>query len=407
MVNGNLTASGLWITRAMRVKSDKVYDLVVIGDEPAGLWCLRRIQEVHDRLTRSRHPKIPRFAKPNLGWISAGRNHPVAIPTLVAKQFGIRTPYPWSFEIATPKRTFLWDKETIQKMFPEISIPTTSAKPSAEMMSALRYVLRTHPEILGYASGIWRFFGAAEPISPERMIWASLLCHSLCWWDAGEKLDSVDALEKADSSTPFLSITADKNWKIEWEGKAILAKSVLWNTAHETETASAAEFPVVIPTQVSALPSNPSPLILYFDTEEIPEARTEVWPFEISVPRKPQDDQTSSVRFWIRDEIDASSKNLTDRMHEGVKRAQHLFPYLDVKSASLKEDAKLRRFPLSTFSIHDPGRSRVYHLPPSHLCHLTYPLGTLKGAREVLHAVLGRTKMKWARKEASAKAAEL
>jgi hypothetical protein len=391
----------------VRGKTDKIYDLVVIGDEPAGLWCLRRAQDIHDRLTRSRNPKIPRFPKPALAWITYGKSLPVALPTLVAKQFGLRTTQPWHLEIATPKRTFLWNKENIQQKFPEISLPSHALKPTSENLSALRYCLRVHPEILGFASGIWRFFGAAEPISPEGMIWTALLSHSLVWWEAKEKLDFVDTEDCAEGTDPTLTRLADKNWKVEWQGKSLIAKSVLWNPPKlEPGVATSAEFPVSFLVDTDELPAKLPPIILYFDTEEIPEPQTEVWPFEIGVPKTAEDKKTL-LRFWIREPMDTPREIIEKRYRAGLERVQQLFPHAKVQNAIVRENERRPRFSLSTFTTEDPIRARVFTLPISYQCQFPYPMGTLKGARKVLREVLGRTRVKWVRKEAAAKGAEL
>src|SRR5688572_12550005 len=88
-----------------------MFDCIIVGDEPAGLWFLNRY---HELLGNS----VP---APRLGWLSfTTRPTTVPVPVTIAKSYGIKVKDEWAAEIITPKETLVWDKASIQKRFPEL-----------------------------------------------------------------------------------------------------------------------------------------------------------------------------------------------------------------------------------------------------------------------------------------------
>ena len=151
------------------LSSQDVFDCVIIGDEPAGLWLLQKYLSLHRQLEQDSHPKAPKLKTPRLGWIRFSRvTSAVALPVAAARAFGIEVVKPWSAEIVTPDKTMTWQPSTISERFPELPREISQrlfkslGPPTAQQLSAIRFALRAQPELLSWAGGLWKYFGRSE-----------------------------------------------------------------------------------------------------------------------------------------------------------------------------------------------------------------------------------------------------
>lgn len=92
------------------------FQCVVLGDEPAGLWILRRLREL--------------APEARLGWVSYEQiPPPVCVPVSLARPFRLKELGPsWSAEIVTPSRTLPWSAEALRAAFPELPPISTTAR---------------------------------------------------------------------------------------------------------------------------------------------------------------------------------------------------------------------------------------------------------------------------------------
>src|SRR4051812_34151963 len=89
------------------------FDCVVLGNEPAGLWLL-------DALDKQQNLK--------LGWAREQEPHSdflmrkLAVPTPVARAFGLSTEPAWNPELIFPGRSFEWNQEKLKSLCPELAL---------------------------------------------------------------------------------------------------------------------------------------------------------------------------------------------------------------------------------------------------------------------------------------------
>jgi hypothetical protein len=421
---------------------EQQYDLIVVGNEPAGLWLMRRWLMA----AKSAHLLTPRLL-----WIRLGKCEPVAIPTPIARAFGIEGSSPWSAQIVTPQRTLSWDPATIQELFPHLprDLKNRFSKgdwaPRSQEKASLHYTLRAQPELLTWATGLWRAVGRAENVSAETAVWAALLAHSFVWWNAEEALSTkkiekitIDPSKKPGETPLQLSFPRGgppivaEIFQLGQQLRKVSAKKWLWNstwrqmqwltTADEQATAATSfpvsrfvEFPFEVLADTEGVRSGTSPLTLYFDTEEIPEERSEIWPIFLY-----DEDSKKKLQVQVSCNYSLSLETVAEQSREALKRLRTLFPMLLRHERSvfpplavetcLCEESRMKTLQSLEWSSRETFRySRIdtrtkvknlFALSPSYRCFLPYPLGPLQGAKEMLREWIGRKNRIWVEKNA-------
>lgn len=401
--------------------SASLYDLVVLGDEPAGVWLLH---ETHARLTRAGR-------QPRLLWLSLrrGSDHPVCLPAFVAKEMNVLgDKKPWAPGIATPKRHFLWASHDLKHEFPHLPdrlvadepVPTGFPELRHRDWSALRFAIRQHPELLSFAGGVLRFLGRSPKLQPETLVASALACRDLVWWNPYEELPpSVErrSISSQANAISELKIARDglvdvtllgldriqaNRWVLNcswalWTAIAWRCESFLDLIPIRDDLRSGRSLiPVDLVVESSAVPIAMTGLTAVFDTEEIPDTQREVY----FVENHPAAGKHRRLRLWVSADHRLSLEAATDDLATGIGKLKKLLPPLEQRTLSTSvplfletcHSDEMRRDYLESFeseliesydlaSIRAHTRHpNVAALAPSLQCHLPYPLGPLRNA---------------------------
>lgn len=176
------------------------FQAVILGDEPAGLWLARRLQQLDAQRPAGTAPM-------RIAWISFSDSpERVCVPRAAALPFGLSVGDPWSPELVTPRRSLPWEESSLTHLYPDWPArcldpnPIQSLfEPRSQQLAVSRHLLRAHPELLSYASGLWKFLGRTSHLQPEMLVLGSLLATELTWWDAASE---VPPKSRASNSHP-------------------------------------------------------------------------------------------------------------------------------------------------------------------------------------------------------------
>lgn len=412
------------------------FHCVVVGNEPAGLWLLRRLAGATDE-----------SGKPlQCAWIRMTPDpQAIPIPTCAAPEFGISLTGPWHAELVTRRRNLEWKPDAIQAAFPglpkalwekPVSGPGFLARPGA--LGAHRKALEKHPELLSFASGIWKALGRTPHLQPEVLLWSSLLATELGLWTPtdglGENLTVIRASEwenplEETKSAPQGSLSLKfrdlkpivaRHWVLNLPFRSfrrLSAKSdglSRWLTTDAEVGANRALYRFRIKAEGTAIPAAVPPMAVAFDAEVIPDWDTELWPFRVD-----RDGETAWIELTASAPPGVPLDAVLDRFRDGMRSLGRLFPFLESSVQSFSaplsldscydeearagvaqalEDQSIELY--ANTSLHAVTRHKsLTALFPSLHCGLPYPLGPLSVARRVATEILGKPK---AREAASA-----
>ena len=131
-----------------------------------------------------------------IAWISFSDSpERVSCSSRCGAPFGLSVGDPWSPELVTPRRSLPWEESSLTHLYPDWPArcldpnPIQSLfEPRSQQLAASRHLLRAHPELLSYASGLWKFLGRTSHLQPEMLVLGSLLATELTWWDAASEV---------------------------------------------------------------------------------------------------------------------------------------------------------------------------------------------------------------------------
>jgi len=410
------------------------FDFLIIGNEPAGLWLARRLREECASET----------TPPRIGWVDLGPAPETFFPEKVASLFQlpqVDSSTLFSPDIISPERTLSWREETLSELFPELPstllgsyAPKLPLTPTSAEMSALRFALRAHPELLPLAGGLWKRLGRAPNLHPETVLAAALLCTKLrVWYPAQDLPNGIDVFRLDPVTNPLTGFTPSKTGEIsiQFQGlPPLLSKKWILNVPfselrllakNAPELAASLHgnpamrshlglFGLDLEIKRDGLPRNLSRLTTVLETESIPDLDEEVWPLQIHT----ENDRTK-VTLWATAPQDVSLECTLDQFRKGLGKLNHLFPFLadSVDSLSLPlgmescfdDEARENAYRLIearhwecyqavSFQIQSraPGLDSFF---PFLNCHLPYPVGPLVAAQHWLTETLrGRKKLR-------------
>ncbi len=405
------------------------FHCVVVGNEPAGLWLLKRLAGATGE-----------DGKPiKCAWLRlSGDPQAIAIPAFAATEFDIPLASLWHPELVTRRRNLEWSQRSIQAAFaglPEIlwEKPVAgsgfSMRPGA--LQAHRKALEKHPELLGFASGIWKALGRTPQLQPEALLWSALLATDLGLWNPTDTLpDCVSQLEANERENPLeeakslaagglslkfqgLTPIVSRHWVLNLPYRAFALLSSQsdalskWLTADEKAGAHRSLYHFQVKAAGLVVPLAVPPLVVAFDAEVIPDWDTEIWPFRVV-----------RANHSVTLEVTASAPPgvpldaILDRFRGAMKTLTRLFPFLpgsvqsfsaplslescydqparDSVAQSLDEDS-IELY--ANTSLHTVTRHKsLTALFPSVQCGLPYPLGPLAAARRIALDILGKPK---------------
>ena len=406
------------------------FECLVIGNDAAGLWLLTKLYQAYE--ARNESP-MPRMA-----WVDLGASPRVSfLPVPIAENFGIKTTEkPWSAEMIVPGGSFLWDQASLVEKFPHLQFDKLRAglfTPGLQQFTLAHQAIKSYPELLDYAGGLWKIFGRARSPQPETVLLGALACTELVHWNPIADIPAaIQKIEVTSQTTPIEEFRVLKHGIISVKFKdaaPILAKKVIFNAplwqlaeifqGHDnffhllnidhTLVSKRAHYAFKITAEKAAIPCTLKPLSLLFDVEEIPDVETEVWPFYYS-----ETETAKELTLWATGPREISLEALQDRFRGAVGRMNRLFPFLNSSilqfqvplgpetchsSETRREiETHLERHAIETYEQSWlNARTRVKHcfvLGPFLNCHLPYPWGQLELAQKLLKEILMKPKRK-------------
>lgn len=413
-------------------------DLLVIGNEPAGLWLLREFEKIYPtRNLSKRNSKQPIRTTPQLGWLKTETElSPFFLSRPIAEAFNISATSFVSPEIALPKSRLKWSLDRIIQDFPAISaqlvqnLAKNLASLKAEDCRTIQKALALHPELLTYAQALWKQLGRCRQMTPENMIWAALCSTELSYETALDLVEPILSLQtweiplraraliieevkgqEAGSKTKHFQCTLPTGEKILTQNLVFnLPLKQLFGLSNPSwrETlfsdldllSPLSHYPIFLEFSQFRLPQNISPLTLFLDQDVLPEPDREIWPMINS-----GDSQAQKITLWITNRTQFSLESISEHFKFALKRFQAQFPEalkklinqsvpLGLESCYCEEHRKnlIEMLESSSRELYSHSllqvktrKVGVYSLLPALRCFLPYPLGPLTGAREILN----------------------
>jgi hypothetical protein len=401
--------------------ANQEFDCVVFGDEPAGLWLLQSL---------ARESVVPL----KLGWIRGRSSRPVALPTTVARAFGIPTGETWSPELVFPEDSLSWTAASLRARYPDVPLVDLwdAALPSSRAhLNTARAALFRYPELVGQAAGIWKWAGKSWALSPEMMLIGSLQYLETSFWEpmchVPHEIDrwAVEAdVPVIESIKPLRagSIAVQLKEADPFFTKVFIFNSPLCDLKVSLSQLPHKEWPFDVPAlprvsqrlyrlrlqvENGVVPRGTPPICLFFDSDEIPDKDCEMSPVEFT-----RHENATQIDSWISAPQECSLELLMDRFRQGVRRLNRQMPFLPMSTIHIEaplgletcHDEERRQLALSSLEasaieIYDTTmlhartpRRGIFDLGP-HICsHLLFPLGPLSEAREIRDAILRKQK---------------
>ncbi|MBI4404627.1 MAG: hypothetical protein HY537_10720 [Deltaproteobacteria bacterium] len=401
------------------------FDFTVVGDEPAGLWCLRELARL--------------FPWARLGWVSLGvGSDNVLVPQAASQVFNLNSSVPWHPEILLRRRPITWSTETLKEVFP--SLPQSLfngdlADPylGRQMHHLADTALRKHPELVSCTAAIWKRIGRTPTLSPQSCLASTLLATEMCCWNPVVEIPStvqrmvlasdvrLAAMENR-RSINYLSFTD----QTEFSTRHLLFNHTISTGLQWTEScarfclnvdpsalARQRSYSIRLVVAPQGVPTTLQPLTVLIDTDEVPD-NSEIWPIECFK----QGDKTELI-LHVHDVYPSSAESVLHKIKNSLKRAFRILPFLtdriesfsvplDLESCGdqsmrLRAMSRIEDTSIELYSTTVLGCSTrwptAFWLAPNIHCHLPYPVGPLIVARALLRELdrrLGKRRIRQA-----------
>ncbi len=407
------------------------FRLLVIGNEPAGLWLLDALSKIE-----------PAPGEPSrLGWLCLDEApSPVCFPSALAPAFNISPGATWSAELLLPKQSVTWNQKTADKWFSSLP-PGDPAKPrdaltemmapTAAQMQAIRSIIAADPDVIGLAQGLWKALGRTQKQMPETVVHQSRFLTAMQWWSPERELPAnVEKVSLSCDANPLTAFKSRKSEGLSFHFKdhgEITARRCVLNLDLrslfslcgnqpdflsllnlEWEPASLrAMYPLRLLVESDAIPSPVSPLTLFYDTDLIPDPMTEIWPITLGPANSLRE-----LTLWANAPGLVSVEAVLDEFRKGMKRVHRLFPFINQKihqmsvplgmDSCYSEESRRKAGTLlerqSTELYHHTGFYTETRTPAIQLllpylgCNLPYPVGALVLAKKLLSTFMQKRK---------------
>lgn len=409
--------------------SERAYDLVVWGNEPAGLWLLNEYVKVASFLPTPRgKQEIP--PPPRVLWIRNEADlEPLAIPLKAARQFGISGDgalKSYSVDLVSKHRCLTWNDAAVSTFVPKAQLTEPKVNRSAIQQAILR-----DPSLLTWSAAMWKLFGRTDSLSPETQVLAALDSREWFYWEPWHHLSSMvstmvlshdgklETVEKKKDGVVGLKFTGlsevlSTRWVIN--DTCIRLSRHLEGTPYEKQWfdkplrsyVGSARYPLRLRVEKAAIPDIVPPLLVFIDEEVLPEADRDLWPTEIV---KLTD--RLEIRMWVNLPAQLSLEAALERFRDAMGRATRMFPHLGKHLFSIDpplgletchdetrrqealqslEQASVEMYQLNLLRP-DTRMKWLSHLLPFVHCHLPYPLGTLHAADELIVRWFGKKRV--------------
>ncbi len=396
------------------------FDCVVVGDEIAAVWLLRQYVELAKKEKGASEVRV--------GWIRLRPSaRPIAIPHFLREKLGLEAKPFFSPEVRTPRHDYPWSPSRILERYgfqPPAWGPLTASE-----ASQIRYCYQRFPEVFDVGAALWARFGKSAALSTEKLVESAFRLSQLSWVPLEELAPpQTTILNYPPSETPLKKIMRLKTGEISFEFAEdqpimsrhwILANSYLEHLQWKAEGFDVAQYLGIGITPPShgflefrldvdnaALSPRQAPITLWSDADQIPDAVREVWPIEL----QRMSGNTSRLIAQAPVPFPFDVDTALSQMREAIKRITRLIPWLPeclrsvefpmgIESCHSQEaraeiESRLwqnlhERYALSSLEVRTRHRG-IYVLPASYHSELPYPLGTLRGAKEILIERFGR-----------------
>jgi hypothetical protein len=404
------------------------FDLVVVGDEPAGLWLLHHYSQ-----------KMKEHGGPgSLAWISLEKDHrPRSIPSRIASAFELQVSESWNLELLSPQQNLIWHPEFLTKRYPGLPDPEQARKDSAGKRTAIedltqwdrawvaqvRKTLQRYPELYSCAQAVWKWMGRSLPTVSESQFLHAYSFYDFAYWDPSQMvpnevsrislatgLHPVEEFKAARSGSPqltfrgFGSVSAKRwVWNLPWKQLTALCRRSpqlfqLMNPAIQEACAPHCLYGLAIEAESQAVPVPMRPLSIYLEDWHIPDNQTEMWPIQLF-----SFGQTKELCVWAGAPAEVTLEATQAAFLQAAERLYRLLPHLPRMTKSLSvgldpdcsfheqtraawfEKLYEARIELYQGTVSTIGaRHSAFHLlVPAIDCHLPYPLGTLLAAKRL------------------------
>lgn len=380
------------------------FDYLVVGNEPQGLWFLTRLTHAYQKA------KAPL----KLGWLKSEQIiEKLPFPRALSNQFAIKTEGHWNIELISKEKHFIWSKESVQKKFPELFKAPITAE-----------VLYKYDDLYAYALGLWQVFGRSLSIHPTTLLKNALQCLELADWDPLNDLpDSVEQLSLGAGNTAKLD-EFKKTFKITLlDGTSLTTENLILNSSIQSNISlirnqplrekallnkntlhSKALYPIYLQAPSIAINEALKPLTLYFESLNLPNPDTEIFP----IFKYPTEDQIK-LKTLISSYKNFSSASLKTDVEKNLKVLHHLFPFLseylesctpyyahdclpeDKRTAVLQyfEENRIEKYRMS-YSHFVTKHKRIYNIGSDRGSENIYPLGALGVTRNLILEILSQ-----------------
>ena len=400
------------------------FDCIVLGDDLPGLWLLRRLQEVS--VGKARVCVIGRGQKTN--W---------SVPVAIAETYGMSSQRVLSsLEVVFPDHAYVWDPATLLAKYPElVALDAKSVLLGKKKfpLDALARILRKYPELAFTSPAMWRCFAKSVNPSIELAVLASALLTEIALVSSdsilppgtqsfvlssgnGATISHIRPLPQGKVSVQLQTgeVLATRNLVLndsysrlaEWVGK----KTESWNLLDLGDELSSrrAFFKLSVTVEKGVVPWSLRPLLFLFESDDIPDLDSEVWPVEIN----PGLDSDELV-VWVDAPTQNSQEGLQDRFKLAMRHLGKVFPFLTTGTRSIcpplgmetcysaearhrwmenLEQSRDERYERSLLG----GRTRkpfLRILSPFVRTDQLYPLGGLRAASEIAGIVWSKKQM--------------
>ena len=91
----------------------KIYDFVLLGEELAGVWLLKKLCEIRKNLSSGKRPG-KKFPKHFL-WIRTNvrSQNSYTLPAFIADSFEIELSKTWHLDLVFPNKNFAWNRDRV------------------------------------------------------------------------------------------------------------------------------------------------------------------------------------------------------------------------------------------------------------------------------------------------------
>lgn len=408
------------------------YDLVVVGDEPAGLWLLH-----HYTQSMQEHG-----GPGSLAWISLeSEQRPRSIPARIGTAFDLQISESWNLEILSPQQNLIWHPDVLRKRFKDLPEGTgdrvdksgKDKKKSAleelqtwdkAWLADMRRALVKNPELFSLSQAVWKWMGRSLPTVSEAQFANTLRFHDFAYWDPSamipkdvSRISLSTGLHPVDEfKTPrggptlvsfrgYGSVSAKRwVWNLPWKQLSALCRRSpglfqLLNPALHDASGAEALYGLRIQADAPAVPVPMRPVSIYMEDWQIPDPQTEMWPVQLF-----SFGQTKELVLWAGAPAEVSLEATQVAFRAALKRLYRLLPFLPsmTKAMSVALDSECSfheqtraawferlyetRIELYRGSVGNVGarHSAFTLLIPAIDCHLPYPLGTLMAAKNLV-----------------------